>query len=254
VLVACLPLGVIVAEYLIAQLVNSGLDGKLWQGAPNALGFGLHINEPIAADQFFFTELPTTWLQDRFYSPTGPSWYDAVASLIYVSHFWVIPLVAVMLWFRGRSLFRSWISCVLLLTTIGVSIYILFPMSPPWLASNMGITSVVHRISDKGFDVLHVGFIGDWLASSQGGSNPVAAMPSLHAASAVLVTLFLWQHAGWVNRVLLTAYSVLMAVTLVYAGEHYVVDVLAGWAVAIVAFSSWSLVRQVARRRSAGHR
>jgi len=248
VLVAWLPLGVILAEYLIAQLVNGRLSHRLQQGDLNALGFPLHITEPVTIDRWLFGELPTSSLQSWLYSPSGPQWHDAVASVVYFSHFWVIPLVAVVLWFRDKSLFRSWVGSVLLLTTIGVGIYILYPMSPPWLTSTLGITDAVHRISDYGWEYLHLETVGSWLASSQDNSNPVAAMPSLHAASAVLLTLFLWRRVGVINRVMLATYSVLMALTLVYTGEHYVVDVAAGWATAGIAFFGWSTLQRLTRQ------
>ena len=57
-------------------------------------------------------------------------------------------------------------------------------------------------------------------------------MPSLHAGAALLVALFLWPSVSRVVRAALVAYAVAMALTLVYTGEHYVVDILAGWAVA----------------------
>jgi membrane-associated phospholipid phosphatase len=58
-------------------------------------------------------------------------------------------------------------------------------------------------------------------------------MPSLHAGAALLVVLFLWPDAGAVRRMLLASYVLLMGAVLVYTGEHYVVDVLAGWATAV---------------------
>jgi membrane-associated phospholipid phosphatase len=49
----------------------------------------------------------------------------------------------------------------------------------------------------------------------------------------MLICLFLWSR--WRRgRVLLALYPLLMGITLVYAGEHYVFDVLAGWALAAV--------------------
>jgi membrane-associated phospholipid phosphatase len=67
--------------------------------------------------------------------------------------------------------------------------------------------------------------------------NPVAAVPSLHTAFAVLTCLVLFPVARRVwQRAALVAYAVLMPLVLVWAGEHYVVDTLlgAGYAVAVV--------------------
>ena len=73
-------------------------------------------------------------------------------------------------------------------------------------------------------------------------------MPSLHAGAALLVALFLWPIAGTLWRVVLVAYALAMGLTLVYTGEHYVVDVFAGWLVAAVAVAGGAVVR----RRRAG--
>ena len=70
---------------------------------------------------------------------------------------------------------------------------------------------------------------GALLHAGQGSVNPVAAVPSLHTAFAVLVCLFAWRlvRHRW-QRVLLVGYAVAMPVVLVWSGEHYVVDTLLG--------------------------
>ncbi len=62
--------------------------------------------------------------------------------------------------------------------------------------------------------------------------NLVAAIPSLHAALTAMISIFLWRRVrrGW--RPLLVAYPLAMAFVLVYSAEHYVVDILLGWALA----------------------
>ena len=69
------------------------------------------------------------------------------------------------------------------------------------------------------------------------GPNPVAAMPSLHMAGAVLVALLVWRAAPRF-RALAVAYPLAMALTLVYTGEHYVADVVVGAALAVAAWAS----------------
>jgi hypothetical protein len=73
------------------------------------------------------------------------------------------------------------------------------------------------------------------LADRQGQVNQVAAVPSLHIAFAVLTCLVLLPVARRIwQRVALVAYTLLMPLVLVWAGEHYVVDTLLGAAYAIV--------------------
>ncbi|MEK7409876.1 MAG: phosphatase PAP2 family protein, partial [Actinomycetota bacterium] len=60
-------------------------------------------------------------------------------------------------------------------------------------------------------------------------TNPVAALPSLHAAFALLVVLFFWSQMSWWLRVVLLLLPLSMGLCLVYFGEHYVTDILLGW-------------------------
>ena len=58
-------------------------------------------------------------------------------------------------------------------------------------------------------------------------------MPSLHTAFATLIALFLASRITSRWRYLLVLYPLAMAFTLVYCGEHYVLDLLAGVAYAL---------------------
>jgi membrane-associated phospholipid phosphatase len=83
------------------------------------------------------------------------------------------------------------------------------------------------------------------LGGSQMASNPVAAMPSLHAAGAALLLFFCWRRAPWWARCLLVLYPLAMGLTLVYTGEHYVVDVVAGWLAAGLAVGGWRVLQRL---------
>ncbi len=251
VLLAWLPLALILLGYAAAQLINNGLSGEPTEGATNALGFPLHVTEPAAVDRWIFGELPTTWLQERWHSPPQVHWYDGLAALVYISHFFVIPLTAAILWFRHRARFREWIGCVLLLAGIGIAVYVVYPMTPPWLAARLGAVGDVQRISGIGWEYVHLNFVMGLLGGSQMASNPVAAMPSLHAASAALLLFFCWSRAPWWARCLLVLYPLSMGLTLVYTGEHYVVDVVAGWLAAGLSVGAWRVAQRFRRRKPA---
>jgi membrane-associated phospholipid phosphatase len=232
-LIAWAPLSAILVAYAVAQWVTAPLG--IGDGAStNRLGFPLHVVAPAEADRQVWGAIPTVWLQERLVDGSA-AWYDALAALVYVTHFVAIPLLTAIVWFRLRDRFAAWIGSVLTFTTVGVSGYIAYPAAPPWLASSMGEIGAVSRISTLGWDYLHLGFVGRVIDVSQEGSNPVAAMPSLHAGSALLVALFLWPSVSSLWRAALLGYAAAMALTLVYTGEHYVVDVVAGWLVAMLA-------------------
>jgi membrane-associated phospholipid phosphatase len=94
-------------------------------------------------------------------------------------------------------------------------------------------------------------FVHAW-ETGRDWANRVAAMPSLHAAFSLLVVVFFfpWVRAWWWRAVLL-AYPLVMGVALVYLGEHYVVDVLAGWVLVGLAFVLWGWIERRGRLRRA---
>jgi membrane-associated phospholipid phosphatase len=82
---------------------------------------------------------------------------------------------------------------------------------------------------------LHWQHAGNLLASAQAQVNDVAAMPSLHTATATLIALyFLPRVKHWWLKVPLAIYPFAMGWALVYSGEHYLVDLLFGYVYGIV--------------------
>jgi hypothetical protein len=70
------------------------------------------------------------------------------------------------------------------------------------------------------------------------GPNDVAAMPSLHMAVTFIIAFMAWR-LHRVAGALALFYAGSMAFVLVYLGEHYVTDLLAGLLMAVVV---WKLV------------
>jgi hypothetical protein len=203
----------------------------------DSAGMPLHMVDVADAEKaLFFGQVPTVWLQAHFYAPGHVHWYDAVATLTYSSHFLVTPVLAAVFWFSNRTTFYRYISRVILLSFAGLLTYVLFPEAPPWMAAQNHVVGGVHRISALGWTYLHAGFAHRALVAGQnGGANPVAAMPSLHFAFAFLAAFFIAQQLKTRWRGALYAYPALMGLTLVYTGEHYVIDEIAGLAYALVA-------------------
>ena len=253
-LIAWSPLSLILIAYAAADWVATTIVVGDPGDQANRLGFALHVTAPAAADRHVFGAVPSVWLQDRLVDGSV-HWYDALAALVYLTHFVTIPVMTALVWFRFWDRFTSWLAAVLAFTTVGVGGYVVYPAAPPWLASDMGVVGPVRRISGLGLDYLHLGALDRLITSGQADSNPVAAMPSLHAGAALLVALFLSPVATRRWRVVLASYVAAMAATLVYTGEHYVVDVVAGWATAVLAVAVGVLVhRRVTRPRGRSSR
>jgi membrane-associated phospholipid phosphatase len=225
----------------------------------NGLGLPLHVTAPVRADLWIGEHLgmggmPTTWLQEHLHPGTSTPWYSVPISLTYVSHFLVMPTVAVVLWLVNRERFRVWMRMVVALAVAGVATYFLYPMAPPWLADHHGVFPgpPVGRYTSDGFDLIGLHMVGGALDQGQYLVNPVAAMPSLHMAYATLAAGFFWFGTRWWQKALLALYPLAMGLTLVYGGEHYVVDELAGVGYALTVIAAWRFLQSRPRQPASG--
>ena len=217
----------------------------------DTVGLPLHESDVLGWERALFGgHVPTVWLQQHLYDPHHVMWYDAFFTLVYTTHFLATPMLAAVLYLRSRVMWRQYISRVVVLSVAGLITYVLFPEAPPWMASQDGLIGFhVARLSARGWIWLHVSNLQATLAHAQeAGSNPVAAMPSLHVGFACLIAIFV---AGRVRRrwwPLLWLYPALMGLALCYLGEHYVIDLLAGLGYAVAAHYA---LRWWERRRAA---
>jgi membrane-associated phospholipid phosphatase len=176
----------------------------------------------------FFGSVPTVWLQDRLYNgTTGPLELFAIA--MYASHLAVPLLLGVYLWLRRLNHAFFELACALITTSVLASIvFVLAPTAPPWLAAETGYIEPVHHILRLGLLDMGLTSFGEMIGNSS-RYNVVAAFPSLHAAFP-LVSLAVAIRAGlprWLIAVL-AAQCVAVSFSIVYTGDHYVVDILAG--------------------------
>jgi membrane-associated phospholipid phosphatase len=220
------------------------------RGVAQSISMPLHEHDIVGAERWLFGgHIPTVWLQQHFYDPLHVHAYDALATLVYTSHFLATPILAAVLWLRNRRLWMRYISRVVVLALAGLITYVLFPEAPPWMAARDGLLDPVSRQSARGWVYLLADYLHDVLArAQQDGSNPVAAMPSLHVGFAALVALFLASMLRTRWRYLLVLYPVSMGLTLVYTGEHYVLDLLVGVLYALLvhaALCRWETRRSV---------
>ena len=194
-----------------------------------------HVRELIEADRIMFgwatgDLTPTVWLQQRLYDPDRIHWWDVLVSWVYFSHFVVAITAAAVLWVRSRPRWAGFMRRFFFLSGAGLITYFLYPAAPPWWAAEHGLVTEAVRISTRGWHAIGLSGAGNLLNLGQLASNPVAAMPSLHTAFALFVVVFFVRSVRRRWWPLLLAYPLAMTFTLVYAGEHWVIDVLVGWA------------------------
>lgn len=248
-------LAVLFAYDLMRGLANEvggtlfGLD--VWRSNPNNIisVARAHLLEPLDADAWLFGgHVPTVWLQEHLYDPGVAHWWDRIAVPVYLSHFVVSLGLMIVLWCVAYPVFRRFLASFLVLTLITLMTYVLYPAAPPWMAALNGRLPEVDRVVQATLHVMGGTTVNTAFEKGAAYSNPVAAVPSLHAAIPALILLFFWASSRWAVRVGLVAYTLAMGVTLVYSGEHYVVDVLLGWLYAAIAV--WAVNAVLRRNRT----
>jgi hypothetical protein len=173
--------------------------------------------------------LPTQWLQDRLFDAGKVGVIAVVCAGVYVSYFFAAHLVALAFWRWNAAEFKRYALAVLLTGYTGLAMMFLVPTAPPWLASEHSNAPQMARVLGDAF-----GWNPEQAGQGIAGGNPIAAMPSLHSAVTVLVVLALWR---WRKlRVPAVMYLAAMWFTLVYCGEHYVIDLLMGAGIAVTAW------------------
>ncbi len=199
-----------------------------------------HLNNRInysfmpAADRFlFFGRLPTAVLQGWWWQG-HVMWYDFVFYGAYTLHF-VLPFaLAALIWQTREKHYWHYATTFLVVSFMGFLTFLAFPAAPPWLASQAGrIPSIAHVSSAiwAAFGIHDFPSVYNKISP-----NPVAAVPSLHAAYSALFAFFCIKLYKTKWRYLSLIYPLLIWVGTVYMGEHYVIDLLIGLAYAAVAY------------------
>jgi membrane-associated phospholipid phosphatase len=215
-------------------------------------GVQTHFDDLIRVDKTLaFGAVPTVWLQSRFFDPTHIGWLDRATTYVHWSYFVLPHLFAAHLFFGKRHLFERYVLLFVGVLMAGLVIYFMFPAAPPWAASLTGHLDPTYKVVTEVGSEWNVDLYAKFETQIR-SSNPVAAMPSLHMAVSVAVLLVAFR-ANWLLGILALAYNAAMAFSLVYLGEHYVVDILAGILMTFtvyVALSLWFRLRE--RERGLG--
>jgi membrane-associated phospholipid phosphatase len=222
------------------QMWAFGVAHEVPYDDPARLRRRLRINYPIAADRVLGGgELPGVRLQRA--RRGGVSFADRFLSIVHWA--WFFEPYASLLWIltKREAEFPRAARQMAATYDIGCAIYFAVPTAPPWWAAEEGylrpgperIAAEVAAEDAPPLRRLMVD-VGErtwgraWPRMYETlGGNPWAAMPSLHFATSLLAALLLSERsrvagaAGW-------AYAGTLGFALVYLGEHYVTDLIAG--------------------------
>jgi membrane-associated phospholipid phosphatase len=144
----------------------------------------------------------------------------------WLSQFVVLGLALLYVYLRRNDSFLRFRNTILAANVIGLVGYIAFPTAPPRMFGEFGFVDVLSQFSS----------LNHGSAVVELASNPYAAMPSLHAADALIVGVtmaVLCRH--WLFKVLWLAWPAWVAFCVMATGNHFWLDIVAGAAVAALA-------------------
>ena len=205
------------AIVLLGIVVYFGVRGLTESGPAAALD---HAADVLAFEQAISLDQEQR-LQDLF---IDQDWLITLANWIYIWGHWpVITVVMVWLAFRHRVVFLRLRNAMIASGGIGLIIFATYPVAPPRLTGTGLVDTVTQR--SEAYRVLQPpAFV-----------NQYAAMPSLHVGWDLLVGLAVASAASttvlrWIGRLM----PVLMTVAVVLTANHYLIDAVAGAALALV--------------------
>jgi membrane-associated phospholipid phosphatase len=195
---------------------------------PDGLRRRLRSRYPIAIDRLVGGgKLPNTRLQRALARVPRVGLVDRFLTWAHWIWFFEPYLALALILVRDNERFPQAARQMAAVFDIGCAVYFAVPTAPPWWASEEGMIEgeEVRRI------MVEVGE-GTWGSAWPAmydtlGGNPWAAMPSLHFATSLLAALSLAE-AGGIEGAIGWGYAGTLGFALVYLGEHYVTDLLAG--------------------------
>lgn len=176
-----------------------------------------------------------TWLQDVIID--HDRWVDLVNWIYIYGHWPVIGVTLAWLFVRAPDRYHLIRNAMFISGAIGLVVFALVPVAPP----RLGVLDVVNTVTQRSEAYRTL--------QPPGLINRYAALPSLHLGWNLLVGVILWQATrNRLARTFAVAMPVAMAFAVVATGNHYVIDVLAGAAVALAGLGIARLLPAVAPR------
>jgi hypothetical protein len=144
----------------------------------------------------------------------------------WLSQFTILAVTLLWVYLRRNEYFTRFRNVIMLANVIGLAGYVLAPTAPPRMFPDFGFVDSLARFAtlNHGSGVI------------QFASNPYAAMPSLHAADALIVgaALALLVRSR-LAKALWLAWPFWVWFTVMGTGNHFWLDIVAGVAVALAA-------------------
>lgn len=162
----------------------------------------------------------TGWVQSHLQSVSATT----IALVFYGLHFPIVLGASVLFWLTSKPVYRSYVNAMLITSFAALTMFLLLPTMPPWYQGTAQNLVLNGSSSLSGY--------GSWFTQLM-ESDKFAAFPSLHSAYATTFSYFTIK-----LRPLLAVVTVPLvigvAVSAIYLGQHYLVDLLGGAALSLV--------------------
>jgi len=171
------------------------------------------------------------------------SFTTLVSITFYGLHAFLVLIAFVLFWFRDRTVCRGYVYSLVVTSYSALLTFVVFPTAPPWIAGK------ALNLLASGDKMLPTSLQGVQAALFSGESDIFAAFPSLHAAYVTLFSIFMFKLG---RKYGLASLPIAGGVyfSIIYLGQHFLVDLLAGAAYAGV--SAYVVGRVMNRRRKVG--
>ncbi len=163
-----------------------------------------------------------------------------VSTFFYGLHVFLIVIAITLFWFESREVYFGYTYSMILTSYLALITFVILPSAPPWfVGAAKDLLTVGNRMLPAALQSVQGALLS-------GESDIFAAFPSLHAAYATLFSFFMFKLD---RRYGLASLPVAVGVyfSIIYLGQHYLVDLLAGIAYAV---ASAYLVARITRGRN----
>ncbi len=161
-------------------------------------------------------------VQLMFRSPT----VTLIATVFYGMHVFLIMIALGIFWFANRTVYRGYTYAMVITSYLALLTFVVLPSAPPWIAGT------ARNLLVSGNNMLPSVFHSLQTMLLSGETDLFAAFPSLHAAYATLFSAFMFKLGrkwGFLSLPVLGG----VYFSIIYLGQHFLVDLLAGAAYAL---------------------
>jgi membrane-associated phospholipid phosphatase len=143
----------------------------------------------------------------------------------WLSQFAVVGVTLLWVYFSHHERFAGFRNWLIVANLVGLVGYILMPTAPPRMFPEWGFVDTLGQYSSINHDSGLIAF----------ASNPYAAMPSLHSMDALIVGLVMFSLVrSRVAKAIWLAWPLWVAFSVISTGNHYWLDVVAGFVLALL--------------------